>query len=93
MTFPPLPSQERAIFSATVAAPFGAAGIRTEADTLRTRMCLSPRFGEKDPCDAVASEAGAQIARYFADADADADGGCHVPVAEASSIDQQRVWA
>ncbi|MBC7453674.1 MAG: hypothetical protein H7335_08210 [Massilia sp.] len=89
MTFPPLLFQQRAVFSATVAAPFGAPGIRTEADTLRPLMCLPPRFGKKDACDAVASEAGAQIARYFADA----DGGCQVPLGEAGSIDQQQVWA
>lgn len=87
----PLPPARRDpdIFSAIVTAPFGAVGIRTEAGKLRELVCLPPHVGEKDACDAVANQAGEQIARYFADADVCFD----LPLAEAGSAFQQRVWA
>ena len=46
------------IFSAIVAAPFGAIGIRTEAGQLRELVYLPPHFSEKDATDGVAEQAG-----------------------------------
>ena len=85
----PAPRRERDIFSAIVAAPFGAVGIRTEAGMLRELVFLPPHVGEKDACDALANQAGEQIARYLADADVCFD----LPLAEAGSAYQKRVWA
>ncbi|MBC7453084.1 MAG: methylated-DNA--[protein]-cysteine S-methyltransferase [Massilia sp.] len=87
----PLPPARhgRDLFSAIVAAPFGAVGIRTEAGKLRELVYLPPHFGEQDACDALAHQACEQIARYFADADVCFD----LPLAEAGSAYQKRVWA
>ena len=83
------PTQGSDLFSAIVAAPFGAVGIRTETGQLRELVYLPPHFSEKAALDAVAEQAGAQIARYLADADFPFS----VPLAEAGSAFQQRVWA
>ena len=57
------------IFSAIVAAPFGAVGIRTDAGSVRELVYLPPHFAEKDPLDAAAELAASQVAQYFADPD------------------------
>jgi methylated-DNA-[protein]-cysteine S-methyltransferase len=76
------------IFSAIVAAPFGAVGIRTEADSVRELVYLPPHFAEKDALDAAAELAAAQVTRYFADPDFVFS----LPLMEAGSAYQQRVW-
>lgn len=77
------------IFSAIVAAPFGAMGIRTEDGRVRELVYLPPHFHEKDAQDALAEEACAQVLRYFDDADF----AFTLPLAERGSDFQRRVWA
>jgi methylated-DNA-[protein]-cysteine S-methyltransferase len=76
------------IFNAIVPAPFGAMGIRTENAQVRELVYLPPHFHAKDPTDAVAEMAAAQIVRYFNDPDA----GFRLPLAELGSPFQRRVW-
>ncbi|MFL6675568.1 MAG: methylated-DNA--[protein]-cysteine S-methyltransferase [Massilia sp.] len=76
------------IFSAIVAAPFGALGIRTEGERLRELVYLPPHFQDKAPLDAVAEQAALQVERYFADPDF----AFTLPLAEAGSAFQRRVW-
>jgi methylated-DNA-[protein]-cysteine S-methyltransferase len=83
------PQQASAIFSAIVAAPFGALGIRTEAGQLRELVYLPPHFSEKDATDEVANQAVEQVARYLADPDFQFS----LPLAEVGSAFQHRVWA
>ena len=45
------------LFSAIVAAPFGAMGIRTEDRRVRELVYLPPHYEEKAPQDAVAEQA------------------------------------
>ncbi|MDC8758822.1 methylated-DNA--[protein]-cysteine S-methyltransferase [Janthinobacterium fluminis] len=75
-------------FTAIVAVPFGAVGIRSEAGLLRELVYLPPHFAEKDAADAVAALAAEQIVRYCRDADFRFD----LPLAPAGSAFQQRVW-
>ena len=77
------------LFSAIVAAPFGAVGIRTEAGSVRELIYLPPHFSEKDATDAVAEAAAVQVARYLADPDFVFS----LPLTEVGSAYQQRVWA
>ncbi|MDB5917047.1 MAG: cysteine methyltransferase [Massilia sp.] len=83
------PQQGSDIFSAVVAAPFGAIGIRTEAGRLRELVYLPPHFSEKDATDAVADAACGQVGRYLADPDFAFD----LPLFDVGSAFQQRVWA
>ncbi|MEN3274691.1 MAG: methylated-DNA-[protein]-cysteine S-methyltransferase [Massilia sp.] len=76
------------LFSAIVAAPFGAIGIRTEGERLRELVYLQPRFEEKAPENAVAEAAALQVERYFLDPDFTFD----LPLFEAGSAFQKRVW-
>jgi len=76
------------LFSAIVAAPFGAVGIRTEQDLVRELVYLPPHYQEKAPLDAVAEQAATQVARYLEDADFRFD----LPRLEAGSAFQRRVW-
>lgn len=76
------------IFSAITPAPFGAIGIRTEHDRLRELVYLPPHFQEKAPQDAVAEQAAVQVGRYFEDADYRFE----LPLVEAGSVFQRRVW-
>ncbi len=89
MSSPTALSQAGDIFSAIVAAPFGGIGIRTDAGRVRELVYLPPHFGEKDPVDAVAEQAAIQVDRYLHDADFVFD----LPLAEAGSAYQQKVWA
>jgi methylated-DNA-[protein]-cysteine S-methyltransferase len=82
------PQQGSEIFSAITRAPFGAIGIRTEHERLRELVYLPPHFQEKAPQDAVAELAAVQVARYFEDADFRFD----LPLMEAGSVFQRRVW-
>jgi methylated-DNA-[protein]-cysteine S-methyltransferase len=80
--------QGSAIFSAIVAAPFGAIGIRTEDACVRELVYLPPHFQEKDAQDAVADEAARQVERYFADPDF----AFNLPMTALGSAFQRRVW-
>ena len=77
------------IFSAIVAAPFGAVGIRTDAGRIRELVYLPPHFHEKDAADALAEEAVRQVRQYLADPDFQ----FNLPLMEAGSAFQQKVWA
>lgn len=76
------------IFSAIVAAPFGAMGIRTEDGRVRELVYLPPHYEEKSAQDAVAEQAAVQVTRYFADADFRFD----LPLMEPGTEFQRRVW-
>ena len=76
------------IFSAIVAAPFGAIGVRTEHGRVRELVYLPPHFHEKEPQDAAAEQAARQVGRYLADPDF----AFSLPLAEAGSTYQRRVW-
>ncbi len=77
-----------ALFSAIVAAPFGAIGIRTDAGRLRELVYLPPHFGEKAATDHVAEQAADQVARYLADADFRFS----LPLPEVGTAFQRKVW-
>ncbi|PWF55708.1 methylated-DNA--[protein]-cysteine S-methyltransferase [Massilia glaciei] len=76
------------LFTAIVAAPFGAVGIRSEAGALRELVCLPPHFAEKDAADAVSELAARQLERYLRDPDA----GFDLPLAKVGSAFQHKVW-
>lgn len=76
------------IFSAITATPFGAIGIRTHAGAVCELVYLPKHFREKDATDAVAERAAQQVQRYADDPDYVFD----LPLAEAGSAYQRRVW-
>jgi len=76
------------LFSAIVAAPFGAVGIRTEQDRVRELVYLPAHYEEKAPLDGAAEQAALQVTRYFGDAGFRFD----LPLLEAGSTFQRRVW-
>ncbi len=76
------------LFSAIVAAPFGAIGIRSEAGALTELVYLPPHFHEKEPQDSVAELTAQQVARYLADPDFVFS----LPMPAVGSAFQQRVW-
>lgn len=76
------------LFSAIVAAPFGAVGIRTDTATVRELVYLPPDFTEKSPTDAVADKAAQQIERYLKEPDFRFD----LPLAQVGTAFQQKVW-
>jgi methylated-DNA-[protein]-cysteine S-methyltransferase len=76
------------LFSAIVAAPFGAVGIRTSAGLVAEVVYLPPRFAEQAATDAVAERAAQQVARYLVQADTVFD----LPLAQIGTAYQQRVW-
>jgi methylated-DNA-[protein]-cysteine S-methyltransferase len=80
--------QGSALFSAIVAAPFGAMGIRTQEKQVREVVYLPSHYEEKAPQDAAAEQAAQQVRRYFADADFRFD----LPLVDAGSDFQRRVW-
>ncbi|MDB5763852.1 MAG: methylated-DNA--[protein]-cysteine S-methyltransferase [Herminiimonas sp.] len=80
--------QSSALFSAIVAAPFGAIGIRTDAGVVRELVYLPPQFAEKDPVDPISEKAAGQVERYFAESDFRFD----LPLAKAGTAFQQKVW-
>ncbi|TSD73843.1 MULTISPECIES: methylated-DNA--[protein]-cysteine S-methyltransferase [unclassified Janthinobacterium] len=77
------------LFSAIVAAPFGAMGVRAHDGQVCELVYLPPHFAEKDALDAVSERACQQLARYFRDPDYVID----LPLAASGSAYQQRVWA
>jgi methylated-DNA-[protein]-cysteine S-methyltransferase len=76
------------IFSAIVAAPFGAIGVRTDSGQLRELVYLPPHFDEKEPQDALAEQAVLQLGQYLADPDF----AFSLPLPPVGSAYQQRVW-
>ena len=76
------------LFSAIVAAPFGAVGIRGDAGVLRELVYLPPSYAPRAPVDALAERAGAQVARYLLDPDFVFD----LPLPSVGSAFQRRVW-
>lgn len=81
-------SQSSPLFSAIVAAPFGAIGIRTAPDAVRELVYLPRHFDEKAPEDEPAERAARQVERYLCDPDFRFD----LPLAEAGTAFQRRVW-
>ncbi|MBC3813023.1 methylated-DNA--[protein]-cysteine S-methyltransferase [Undibacterium aquatile] len=80
--------KESGIFSAIVAAPFGAVGIRV-ADSLLTELVyLPPRFHEKDPGDSLSEKVATQILHYFDDPDFQFD----LPLRTVGTAFQNAVW-
>lgn len=77
-----------AMFSAIVVAPFGGFGIRTDVGAVRELVYLPKSFGEKAPVDALSEQAARQIAHYLADPDFRFD----LPLSEAGTAFQRRVW-
>ncbi len=80
--------QPATLFSAIVAAPFGAVGIRTHAGQIAEMVYLPPRFDEQAATDAAAERAAQQVARYLADP----EGRFDLPLATVGTAFQQRVW-
>lgn len=76
------------LFSAIVEAPFGAIGIRTEPGVVRELVYLPPQFDEKAPVDPLSERAALQVERYLSDADFRFD----LPLAEAGTAFQRKVW-
>lgn len=81
-------SKTTALFSAIVAAPFGAIGIRTEAGALRELVYLPFTFNAKAPSDEVAEKAARQLERYFAEPDFR----FNLPLVPAGTAFQRKVW-
>lgn len=77
------------LFSAIVEAPFGAIGVRTEPGRVRELVYLPRHFSEKEPADTLAEQVARQVERYLSDPDYRFD----LPLAEAGTAFQQRVWA
>lgn len=76
------------LFSAIVAAPFGAIGIRTEAGCVRELVYLPPTFDEQAATDKVAEKAVRQVERYFAQPDFRFT----LPLAPTGTVFQRKVW-
>ena len=83
------PQRGSELFTAIVAAPFGAVGIRTEAGSVRELVYLPPHFAEQDARDAVAELAAQQVTQYLADPDFPFS----LPLMDAGTAYQQKVWA
>jgi len=81
-------SQNSALFSAIVEAPFGAIGIRTEPGVIRELVYLPKSFNEKAPADALSERAAHQVERYLKEPDFRFD----LPLATVGTDFQQRVW-
>lgn len=81
-------SQPNSLFSAIVAAPFGAIGIRTEPGVLRELVYLPRHFAEKAPVDALSERAARQVEHYLEQPDFRFD----LPLAEVGTAFQHRVW-
>lgn len=81
-------SATTAIFSAIVEAPFGAIGVRTEPGIVRELVYLPKSFAEKAPADSLSEQVALQVERYLADPDFRFS----LPLAEAGTAFQRRVW-
>src|SRR3979411_2796210 len=82
-------NEQSTLFSAIVAAPFGAIGIRTEPDEVRELVYLPPHFTEKSPTNKLSERTAKQVERYFSEPDFRFD----LPLAKAGTVFQQKVWS
>jgi methylated-DNA-[protein]-cysteine S-methyltransferase len=80
--------QDAGLFSAIVAAPFGAVGVRSAAGLVLELVFLPPGSAPLAARDAVAELAARQVARYLEDPD------CvfQLPLARPGTPFQRRVW-
>ncbi|MGZ3157573.1 MAG: methylated-DNA--[protein]-cysteine S-methyltransferase [Burkholderiaceae bacterium] len=76
------------LFSAIVAAPFGAIGVRTEAGALRELVYLPPSYRLQAPDDPLSERTARQLERYFAEPDFRFD----LPLIKTGTAFQQKVW-
>lgn len=76
------------VFSAVVAAPFGAIGIRTADGLVRELVYLPKAYPEKEADNPLAELAARQIQRYFSEPDCRFD----LPLAPAGTAFQKKVW-
>ncbi|GAA4012617.1 methylated-DNA--[protein]-cysteine S-methyltransferase [Actimicrobium antarcticum] len=76
-------------FSAVVVSPFGAVGIRSDADVVQELVYLPPSFPAQAPGSTVAETAAYQIERFLADPDFRFD----LPLASVGTVFQRKVWA
>ena len=83
------PTPGSSIFSAIVAAPFGAIGIRTDAGIVNELVYLPPHFGEKEAANAVADQAAREVESYLRDADFRFT----LALPDVGSAYQRKVWA
>lgn len=81
-------SQLTDIFAAVVHTPFGGMGIRTQAGLVLEMVYLPKHYAEKEATDPVAAKAAKQVERYMKDPEFRFT----LPVAEAGSEFQKRVW-
>jgi len=82
-------TQAASLFSAIVAAPFGAVGVRTDAGVLRELVYLPRHFDELEPADPLSERVARQLERYFDEPDFRFD----LPLAEVGTAFQHKVWA
>lgn len=75
-------------FSAVIAAPFGAIGIRSEQDRVRELVYLPSSFAPRAAVDQVSERAAKQIVRYLHDPDFQFD----LPLMTIGTDFQNRVW-
>jgi methylated-DNA-[protein]-cysteine S-methyltransferase len=76
------------LFSAIVATPFGAVGIRADGAFVRELVYLPSQFGEKSPTDPISEKVAHQLERYFNEPDFRFD----LPLAPVGTVFQQKVW-
>lgn len=81
--------QASSLFNAIVPAPFGAIGIRGLDGRVRELVYLPPSFEERAPDSAVAEQAARQVAQYLQDPDFP----FALPLADAGTDFQRRVWS
>ena len=81
--------QASTLFNAIVPAPFGAIGIRTMDGRVRELVYLQPSFQEKAADNEVAALAAQQVAHYLQDPDFRFE----LPLCEAGTAFQRRVWS
>lgn len=81
-------AQATELFSAIVAAPFGAIGIRTAAGVVQELVYLPSTFTEKAPADRLAEQVAQQVLHYLAQADFRFE----LPLAGVGTDFQRRVW-
>jgi len=75
-------------YDTIVPAPFGAIGICTEGDVISGIDFLPPSFAAKPPTNPLAAKASEQIAQYLAQPDFR----FNLPLAEAGTLFQRKVW-
>ena len=76
------------VFSAVIAAPFGAIGIRTGDGLVKELVYLPRAYPEKDPTNAIAERVASQIQRYFTEPDFRFE----LPLAPVGTAFQNKVW-